>query len=224
VGATRIELEDEAQRASAVRWLGELHASSARAGRDGRLPDLRAPWFRERLDEVRASVRAGLENPALLPIDQPRLEGVLSACDRLDSGWATIDGLCGAMPVVLVHGDFRPKNILVRVTEAGIRLLPIDWEFAGWGVPALDLGTLLRDSWSDSDLALYREVFPEGTRRASTEELFAWVSTGRILRALVSMQWESIGLAYTTGLEKPVRNLAVYARNLERAFQELALP
>lgn len=75
----------------------------------------------------------------------------------------------------LVHGDFRPDNILVAEDRiVGV----IDWEFSHSGCSYMDIGNLLRhlgDSWSD-DLAigLMEEGFdlPEDWRfRASLIDL-----------------------------------------------------
>jgi hypothetical protein len=43
------------------------------------------------------------------------------------------------IPSTLVHGDFSPKNVHIRAGNASVDVLPLDWETAGWGVPARDL-------------------------------------------------------------------------------------
>jgi Ser/Thr protein kinase RdoA (MazF antagonist) len=46
---------------------------------------------------------------------------------------------------VLVHGDYKPSNLMVSFTPQGWRLAAVlDWEFAHAGHPLLDIGNLLR--------------------------------------------------------------------------------
>jgi aminoglycoside phosphotransferase (APT) family kinase protein len=43
-----------------------------------------------------------------------------------------------------VHGDFRPSNLVVRDGRVAAVL---DWEMAGWGDPARDLGIATMTEW-----------------------------------------------------------------------------
>jgi hypothetical protein len=46
-------------------------------------------------------------------------------------------------PLTLVHGSFRPQNILVSTTAGGtMRICPVDWELAAVGSPLYDLAFL----------------------------------------------------------------------------------
>ena len=45
-------------------------------------------------------------------------------------------------PRTLVHGSYRPQNILVAANEEGVRICPIDWELAGYGAPLYDFAFL----------------------------------------------------------------------------------
>lgn len=44
---------------------------------------------------------------------------------------------------VLVHGDFSPKNILLRPVGASVQPVVLDWEVAHQGHPAFDVGFML---------------------------------------------------------------------------------
>ncbi len=63
------------------------------------------------------------------------------------------------LPVTLIHGDCHPGNAIV--TSSG-RIALIDWECAGMGAAALDLGDLLVDSHPDAapgeGIAVHREA------------------------------------------------------------------
>jgi aminoglycoside phosphotransferase (APT) family kinase protein len=54
------------------------------------------------------------------------------------------------VPTRLTHNDFRTGNIMVD--EAGITAV-LDWEFAGWGDPAADLGWLCARCWRFGNVA-----------------------------------------------------------------------
>ena len=47
--------------------------------------------------------------------------------------------------VSLVHGDFKPSNLLVDPEDGHVTGV-LDWEFAFAGSPLFDLATLLRES------------------------------------------------------------------------------
>jgi Ser/Thr protein kinase RdoA (MazF antagonist) len=71
-----------------------------------------------------------------------RLQASASLCDHLAK-------LADAMPgSELVHGDLRWDNCLAVAAPAShrrTRLLLVDWEFAGCGAPAFDVGTVLAE-------------------------------------------------------------------------------
>jgi Ser/Thr protein kinase RdoA (MazF antagonist) len=46
----------------------------------------------------------------------------------------------------LVHGDWKPMNCLI--SAARDRLSMVDWEFAAWGDPRSDAGTMLQAYWN----------------------------------------------------------------------------
>ncbi len=81
------------------------------------------------------------------------LERWIGALDRLDPGIraelaAGIGWLQAHAPerttVTLVHRDFRTGNFLV---ENGRLVAVLDWEFAGWGDPAEDIGWFCAACW-----------------------------------------------------------------------------
>ena len=218
-GDTRLDPADARQRAGAARLLGGLHAAAARLPRDERLPDWSARRFLELLAESRAAMVAGLDHPALDADRRARLQDVVAVLTRLASRWDRIASGCDAAPPTLVHGDFRPKNLLVRHGAQGLAIRIIDWEYAGWGVAALDLGALLRDRCTRADLQAYREGLGPGARSESLERLAAAVRLGRVLRALVSMHWASTRLSSAPA--RPVDDLCVFAAALSAALAEI---
>lgn len=67
----------------------------------------------------------------------PRLHQQLIT--TLDSWWQPLD----AMPRTLIHHDFNSRNIGIRQTPDGLRLVAYDWELATIGAPQRDLAELL---------------------------------------------------------------------------------
>ena len=58
-----------------------------------------------------------------------------------------LESLAGAWhPQALIHGDWKLSNCLV--SAARDRLSMVDWEFASWGNPLWDAGTVLQSYWS----------------------------------------------------------------------------
>jgi thiamine kinase-like enzyme len=64
-----------------------------------------------------------------------RLAHVLDCYDRLVE-------VLGNQPRTLVHGSYRPANILVDITAEPMRICPIDWEMAAIGSVLYDLAFL----------------------------------------------------------------------------------
>ncbi|WP_424215886.1 phosphotransferase family protein (plasmid) [Streptomyces sp. BI20] len=120
-----------------------------------------------RIGRVRLARPGGFADPSLVPVAEapPPLADLAGFVDRCLAG-APADGpltagdaarlraLAGrggrALGAVarergLVHGDFNPKNILVRRRAGDWEVAAVlDWEFAFSGSPLFDLGNLLR--------------------------------------------------------------------------------
>jgi aminoglycoside phosphotransferase (APT) family kinase protein len=101
--------------------------------------------------------------------------------------WPHLEAICERFPPTLVHGDFVEENLRVTAENGHRRLVPLDWEKAGWGVPAVDLVRV--------DVDLYYELAGEWLR-SSRRELAELVLAGKIFRVLVHRWTEkSIGKA-----------------------------
>ena len=46
-------------------------------------------------------------------------------------------------PRTLIHNDFNPRNIALRLTDRGLELCAYDWELATVGIPQVDLAEFL---------------------------------------------------------------------------------
>jgi aminoglycoside phosphotransferase (APT) family kinase protein len=77
-------------------------------------------------------------------------------CDEVEGSWSDVVAFASSLPRVFVHGDFSPLNLRVRPLDRGEVVVPLDWEKAGWGTPAVDL------AWVDMDAyrAVARDIVP----------------------------------------------------------------
>jgi aminoglycoside phosphotransferase (APT) family kinase protein len=135
---------DVAHREIAARWLGRMHGETAAMAGRVPLPPAGQERYLGHLRSARATILENMENQALTAEDRAVLEAVLGQCDTLEALWPRLERACATCPATLVHADFRPKNLCLRVSDGELALHPIDWEKAGWGAPAADLALLMR--------------------------------------------------------------------------------
>ena len=118
------------------------------------------------------------------------------------------------VPARLTHNDFRTGNIMVD--EAGITAV-LDWEFAGWGDPAADLGWLCARCWRFGNVA--QEVGGIGPRAA----LYAGYGGAEDARVrwwelAAHIRWASIAI------DQAERHISGVERNLELALTGHMVP
>jgi Phosphotransferase enzyme family len=116
---------------AAARWLGRMQAHFARRPERWQTCDVLlrhdADFFRARAE---GAVRAVSQ---VAPHLAGRLADVVKDYGRL------VDVMAG-QPRALVHGSYRPQNLLVG--PAAGRVCPVDWELAAVGAPLYDLAFL----------------------------------------------------------------------------------
>jgi hypothetical protein len=142
LGDERYRPEVEEHRVLAARWLAFLHTAAEGADLGADLPARGPDRYRGQLRSVRAALPGIRALPALPPHGIEVLERIASACERLESSWSRVEALCEGAPGALVHDDCLAKNVHVCPSEAGPRVVPIDWGGAGFGLAATDLGQL----------------------------------------------------------------------------------
>ena len=119
------------------------------------------------------------------------------------------------MPATLVHGDLQRKNTYLRRSPDGPQLFAVDWETAGWGVPAADLTRI--------DLPTYWSVVRPAWRDVELEDVQRLAAVGRVFLQLAAIHWVSPELAYDSPLylRRPMSWLRVLYRRLVEAVGEL---
>src|SRR5207249_3412065 len=142
----RFSKTDPVHAEHARRWVGTMHSGAAWISAARQLPDGGPLRYRDHLRAGRHTIRVHIANPALTPPDVDLLERLVTDLDALERRWAGIEDACTSTPPTLTHGDIQRKNIYVRSGPSGPALFLIDWETAGWGVPAARPGAPPRHS------------------------------------------------------------------------------
>jgi hypothetical protein len=214
---------DEEHRAVAGRWLGLLHASTARAVPVGGLPDRGPGYYLGHLRSARDKILHGLADPGLALGDRAVLGAVAGQCEVVESHWYRVEGLCSGLPRSLIHGDFAPKNMRIRTGPAGAALLPFDWGSAGWGVPAADLvqsgaSSDLWSYWASPDLASYRLALGGAWTYHEVRDLQLVTAVGKIFRCLVCIDLDAPDPAIGWG-GGSARNMRDYRSEMDEAIR-----
>jgi len=221
----------EEHRALAAQWLGLMHTSAAHLATVDRLPDQGPGHYLEHLHSGRAKILRGLTNPELKADDLVVLENIITQFEILESRWHQIEEFCAALPRTLVHGDFIGKNLRIRAGQAGIALLPFDWEMAGWGVPAADLAQSARLGTGDfsakrggfsakPDVATYWLVVREPWPSLDLQTIQQLASCGKMFRSLAAIDWKAHSLTYDW-VEWAMGHMRIYQVELIDAIQAL---
>ena len=200
---------------AAVAWLGLMHTSGARLdSADIRLPDRGSAHYLGCLQSASNDIERSLVNPKLSVDEACTLEGLLGQFEILMSQWGWVESWCDTMRETVVHGDFVPKNIRVRVSKTSIVVLPFDWETAGWGVPAADISSLdVRTYWTRVS-----PEWPELDLLAASK----LAGVGRLFRCLAGIYWEAPNLAYNW-VKQPMLNIREHESRLVDAMRTLGL-
>jgi hypothetical protein len=208
-------------RALAARWLAAVHYAGRHPDWQRRLPDRRPGWFLELLRACRVKLREHFTNPSLPPDGAAVLEAVVQQCDVVEAHWTELEIICQTVPLTMVHGDFVIKNLCVRPAAQGAELLVYDWEYAGWGVPSIDLAQFTGHVASP-DLAVYRSCLQGGTAITDDAQVERLAECGKIFRILENMHWSSLGLVpgppiFLTG---PLSHFRSYSQRMAQALNE----
>jgi aminoglycoside phosphotransferase (APT) family kinase protein len=99
-----------------------------------------------------------------------------------------VEGLCEGAPSTLVHADFQRKNLFVQQGGDHLRLLPIDWEVAGWGLTAVDLSPAT--GWRPRiDLGIYTSIVKDRWQALDLSRVEQLMVVGGLLQRLAAVDW-----------------------------------
>ncbi len=114
-------------------WLGDMQGHFA-----DRTEELNACDFLVRHDACFFWSKAEQAQQAVAQVSV----GLAQRLDRILSYYGRVVDVMVSQPRTLVHGSYRPENILVNLNVEPMRVCPIDWELAAWGAPLYDLAFL----------------------------------------------------------------------------------
>ena len=206
----------------AARWLAQLHGSAAADPRASKLPDAGPARYLGRLRPGRQGIRGNLGNHALTEADRAILCALVERLDALESSWSEIERACEGLPVTLVHGDFRPKNVRIAGPDADPTVYVLDWEMAGWGIPAADLASAFdREMIVAVDPDTYLEAVRSWWSGLDDAAMRRLAILGRVFQALASTEWASTSLIYDSEryLMRPMAQMRSYLGHLSDAVQ-----
>jgi phosphotransferase family enzyme len=221
VGAGEFLAGDPGHRVLAARWLGLMHGSAATRVAGVPFPDAGPARYLGHLHRGRERIRTNLGNPAMDDQDRAILNGMLERLDEVEARWPGVERACQGLPVTLVHGDMRKKNVRIgRGTGAPV-LYGFDWEMAGWGVPAADLASACGRG---ATIRLDPETYVETVREFWPDFDAAAVSRlsvlGRIFQALAGAEWDGASLRFesTVCLLMPVSSMRIHDTTISGAL------
>ncbi len=183
-GSLQCSLDDPGHISAVSAWLAAVHACLAGHVKNLSLPDT---GFSRYLEQLRAGRQRIVESLSLQEFgveDGATLRSVLGWFDQVEAQWDKLETLVSGGPHTLVHGDFAPKNILLRQNAGTFEVFPIDWETAGWGPPAADIGEC-------PDLVTYRAEALRYGVAWNAETLRCWAAAGKVLRYIAALEWAS---------------------------------
>ena len=202
VGGERYSDERPDHLALTARWAARLHGAAAGMAAARTLPDGGPARYRRHLESATERLERRLSGPDLSVDDVTQLEGIVALLRGLAARWSDVERLSVGLPATVVHGDFRPKNVYLRPAGNRLACYPIDWETAGWGVPAADLTRI--------DVAAYWSVAREWCRGLSLDTVYGLSHLGQVFRTIAAIDWECAGLRFEQRREI-VRSLASLA-------------
>lgn len=200
-----------ADREAAARWLASLHAAAADAPELLGLPPRSADHYGRLLDTILTALGALVSNTTPGDAHRPALETAVLLCERLSHEWGTIEDLVTTCPHTLVHGDLVAHNVFVQRTPAGVSVVAIDWERAGWGNPAEDL--------SGVDLHSYAVSASELGAAVADADLRSLARAGRFFRCIVFLDWV-VSRLDAEAPDDPLDDLAVCCEWLSRLMRK----
>ncbi len=211
VGTEQYSDSNAAHLALAAGWVARMHRAAADLAAAQVLPDGGPSRYLAHLRAARDKIERRLAGPDLTADDVTMLHGVVAVLNALESCWSQINDECVGLPATLVHGDFRPKNVYLRANGSGLACYPIDWETAGWGVPAADLTRI--------DLSAYWAAAREWLPGLQLETAQRLRTLGQAFCAVAGIDWESIGLRFDSRrvISRQLSSIEVLVRRLAEA-------
>jgi thiamine kinase-like enzyme len=146
----------------AAQWIGNFHAKSEAQFTSAKIPNI----ITYNTEYYEGWIARARENCSYLHVGYPWFLPLCERAGELLSHLLTC-------PLVIIHGEYYPKNILTN--ENGI--VPIDWESTALAAGEIDLA-MLTEGWLEEDLGDFMAVYqaarwPEGLAENFKQRLAA---------------------------------------------------
>jgi aminoglycoside phosphotransferase (APT) family kinase protein len=187
---------------AAAGWLGRLHGAIA-----GQEAELARPGLLVSYDDAYFRAMAERALQAVASRSGSLHRRLAAAVDRYG---AMIERFCASRPT-LVHGSYRPKNILVDTSATPVRICPVDWELAAIGPQLHDLACMANEVDRRPTIERFCEAYAKGAAAfglavTGTDEMLAELGPLRLHRVLRSLarsaEWAYPDSAVTTLVAK----------------------
>ena len=165
------------------------------------LPDRGTTHYLEHLRHGRRNILENSENPALTAEQRETLRDVVVLWGQVETAWDLVERASRCLPSTLVHGDFTSTNVRVRASGGVLEIVPLDWENAGRGTPAIDLLRVDLDLYA----SLVRAAWPS-VERGAVQSTYA---AGRVHWCLAAVDWQTSMLAHPW-IERPLAKIESY--------------
>jgi len=199
-------------RICAAEYLAELHGAMCEPPE--RMPEMGSSFLFAHVASAADRLGAGLSNPAAKAADRLLLADLLRLLQVVERNWEEVDSAVTGAPAVVVHGDFAPKNMLVRTTTEGSYPLVFDWGSAGRSFPGLDLAQRsgAHDNyWVSPDLDVYSSAV--GSFYGGKDDLRRLAAYGKLIRTFSTIDIDSKPLA-GEWIHRPLAKLGYYHSQL----------
>jgi hypothetical protein len=215
VGTERYSDRNPDHLALVARWVAALHRHAAELEAARGLPDAGPARYRLQLIAARARLGDRLLRGGLAMDDRRVLADIIQRLGRLEERWDELAASCTGLPPTLVHGDFRPKNVYIRSDAGALVCFPIDWETAGWGVPAADLTRIDVVAYWGLARTWHSGLNPDRVRRLA--------ELGQVFRTIAAIEWESTGLVFEAPamISRPLASLRVLLHRLREVLSTM---
>ncbi|MDQ3844918.1 MAG: aminoglycoside phosphotransferase family protein, partial [Bacteroidota bacterium] len=188
-------------RALASNWLAIMNVTTAHLPPPNLLPIVSYHRHLSCLNMASDIIIKYFTHPVLTKKDTAILENIIGYFTVIKNHWDEVSGFCDSLPLCLIHGDFYGKNIHVNEKDCNPELYVMDWEAAGWGIPAEDFGEL--------DVGVYWSVV-KNLDFPLTLQNVQWLSNfGLMFKYINLIQGTTIGFE-KDWIEGAIGHLAVY--------------
>lgn len=208
--------DNSKHRDAASRWLGRLHSEATQLPKSIKLESRGPGYYFNHLHAGRSKILKNMDNPSFGEDNCSLLLEIVKLLDLIASGWDNISSACDDMPKTFVHGGIKPLNMLVREEREELIVYFIDWEVAGWGVPAPDLAPRSQYPNGLINAKIYLQYVNDQWPGMKLKDIKRMAATGYFFRRLAATDWATS--SFSRYPEGALRLLEIYLKDLTKSM------